>query len=452
MYALNTNLGTEKISKLLWTLSVPAVMGMLSGAILNVIDRIFVGSVNEYALTAVGITMPLQILQMAFVLLIGVGSASLISIKLGEGKPEMANDILFLAFKYIFISLIGFSIVFLIFLDPILSFMQIPQNAYSMAKEYIVIIVVGGIIGLPGYCLSSPLRAVGKASVTMKIIIITTVLNIVLNPIFITTLNLGVAGAAIATVISQAVLTIYIIYYFAKAKNLPAKLHFKKSGNNTKGLLFEIVKVGSPSFYVQIFATAVNTYVNIQIVAYGTDLDIGAFTIASTIFSVYNMLVNGIAQGNQPICGFNFGAKKYDRVYQSLKLSLIYSFIISIALFAICMFIPYILVRPFADSPLLIEAGITATRWYMLMIPLMGLQLISSQYFQSIGKTKLTTLLMLLRYGLLLAPFVAIFAPLMDITGIYLSYAASNFIAAAIAIFYIIKELFRLKKMPKEAL
>ncbi len=427
-------------------------MGMLSGAVLNVIDRIFVGSVDEYALTAVGITMPLQVLQMAFVLLIGVGAASLISIKLGEGKPETANDILFLAFKYIFISLTAFSIIFLIFLDPILGFMQIPQSAYQMAKEYIVIIVVGGIIGLPGYCLSSPLRAVGKASVTMRIIIITTILNIILNPIFIYALNLGVAGAAIATVISQAVLTAYIIYYFARAKNLPAKLHFKKSGENTKGLLLEILKVGSPSFYVQIFATAVNTYVNIQIVSYGTDLDIGAFTIAATIFSVYNMLVNGIAQGNQPICGFNFGAKNYDRVYNSLKLSLIYSFILSTALFVACMLTPYILVRPFADSPALIDAGMVATRWYMLMIPLMGLQLISSQYFQSIGKTVLTTILLLLRYGLLLAPFIAILAPLMDITGIYIAYAASNFVAAVIAIFFIIKELFRLKKMAKEAL
>ncbi|HHU71502.1 MAG TPA: MATE family efflux transporter, partial [Clostridiales bacterium] len=178
------DLRREKISKLLWKLSIPAIFGMLSSAIFNIVDRIYVGKINSLALTAVGITMPIQIIQMAFILLIGIGTSSLISIKLGEDKIEEAEDILYLALKYIMIFLLAFALIFMIFLDPILRFMAISEDVMPYAKEYIVIIIVGSIIGIPGYCLNNSLRSIGRAGISMRIIVITSIMNIILDPIF----------------------------------------------------------------------------------------------------------------------------------------------------------------------------------------------------------------------------------------------------------------------------
>ncbi|NLP35926.1 MAG: MATE family efflux transporter, partial [Clostridiales bacterium] len=188
---MKTNLGTEKTSRLLWQISIPAILGMLSSAIFNIVDRIYVGKINSYALTAVGITMPIQIIQMAFVLLIGIGTSSLISIKLGEDKKDEAEDILFLALKYILLFLMGFAIVFRIFMDPILRLLAISEEAMPYAKDYISIMILGSIIGIPGYCLNNSLRSIGQASTSMKIIVITSILNIILDPIFIFLFKMG---------------------------------------------------------------------------------------------------------------------------------------------------------------------------------------------------------------------------------------------------------------------
>ena len=198
---MNHNIGTEKVSRLLWQLSIPAILGMLSSAIFNIVDRIFVEKVSPYALTAVGITMPIQVLQMAFVLLIGIGSSSLVSIKLGEGKKEEAEDVLYLSLKYIILFLSVFAGLFLCFQKRLMNLLGVSEQVYPYAKTYIIIIIVGAIIGIPGYCLNNSLRSIGQAKTSMKIVIITSILNMVLDPILIFGLDLGVAGAAVATVI-----------------------------------------------------------------------------------------------------------------------------------------------------------------------------------------------------------------------------------------------------------
>lgn len=442
-------LGTEKISKLLWQLSIPAVLGMLSSAIFNLADRYFVDKINSNALTAVGITMPVQILQMAFILLLGIGTSSLISIKLGEGKNEEAEDILYLALKYIIIFLVVFAVAFVIFLDPILSLLSISEDVLPYAKEYITIIIVGSIVGIPGYCLNNSLRSIGKSAVSMKIIAVTSLMNIILDPVFIFPFKMGIAGAAIATVLSQTTLTVYVIYAFIKREDFAVHLKFRKVKNEF-GLLKESLRLGVPSFFVQILATVVNLYINRSLVKYGTDLDVAALTLMSGIFSFYHMVVVGLVQGNNAICGYNWGAKLYGRVQKSLKLALLYSFLLSFFLFLVVMLFPKVLVGRLTDNPLLIELTSAGIRYYLLMLPLTGPQTVSAQYFQVVGKPKLSSFLAFFRYGIIIIPAIIILAPQMGAKGVYVSNAISDGIAGLIAICFIVPELIRLGRMKTE--
>ena len=437
------------IHRLLWQLSIPAILGMLSSAIFNVVDRIFVGKIDSLALTGVGITMPIQILQMAIVLLIGIGSSTLISIRLGQNKVEEAESILYLAFKYIIILLIVFAVGFVIFLDPILSVFSVSEQVMPYAKGYIVIIILGGIIGIPGYCLNNSLRAIGKAAVGAKMIAVTSVLNIILDPIFIFVFDWGVAGAAWATVLCQTILTLYITWYFCKAKGLPIYLKFG-SVDNEWYLLKQIAVNGAPSFYVQVLATFVNAFVNWSLLRYGTDLDIAAVTIMSTIFSFYHMIVMGIVQGNQPICGYNWGAERYDRVAQSLKLSLVYAFGLSVILFLVILFIPQYLVMLFTDDHILIQMTNKGMKLYYAMLPLIGLQTVSAHYFQAVGKSRLSSFLAMLRYGIILVPMMICLAPYWGVYGIYMSNAISDGIASLLAIGCITWELKTLSALCKK--
>lgn len=440
------NLGTEKVNRLLWQLSIPAILGMLSSAIFNIVDRIYVGKISSYALTAVGITMPIQILQMAFILLVGVGSSSLISIKLGEEKKEEAEAILYLAFKSIIVFLIVFAGLFIIFLDPILDLLAISKEVYPYAKEYIVVMVVGSIIGIPGYCLNNSLRSIGQAKTSMNIIVATSILNIILDPIFIFVFKLGIAGAAIATVISQATLTIYVVYVFVKRKDF--MIHLRKCKVNHEGkLLIEAFRMGLPSFYVQVLATVVNVFINNSLLRYGTDLDIAAVTIMASIFSFYHMVIFGIVQGNNAICGYNFGAKRYDRVRRSLELALLYGFVLSAILFIVIQVYPSGIVGMFSDDPILVENASVGIKIYLCMLPLIGLQTVSSQYFQAVGKAKRSSMLSFLRYGVIIVPAILVLAPKRGVNGIYISNALSDGLASIIALIYIIIEVKRLKRL-----
>ena len=383
---------------------------------------------------------------MAFILLVGVGTSALISIKLGEGKKDEAEDILFLALKYIVIFLIAFTILFMAFLDPILSVMSISENVLPYAKEYIVIIIVGSIIGVPGYCLNNSLRSIGKAGVSMKIIIITSVMNIILDPLFIFAFKMGIAGAAIATVISQTTLTVYVIYGFIKRTDFIINLKLREI-NSELSLLSKSLKLGMPSFYIQILAAAVNLFINRSLLKFGTDMDIAAITIMAAIYSFYHMIVIGIVQGNNSICGYNWGAKQYARIRRSLELALFYSFLISVLLFIIILLFPQMLVSIFTDDKGLIAITSSGIRYYLCMLPIVGPLTVSSQYFQVVGKTKLSNILAFLRYGIIIVPAILILAPRLGIKGIYISNALSDGITGIVSIIYIISELIILKRM-----
>lgn len=446
---MNERLATENIHRLLLSLTIPAILGMLSAAIFNIADRIFVGHIDPLALTAVGITMPVQILQMAVVFLVGIGSSTLISIRLGEGKKEEAEDILFLSFKYILLSMAVFAAAVLLFSKPLLHALSVSEAVLPYAKPYLIIIITGGIIGIPGYCLNNSLRSIGKADVTMRAVLFSSMLNIFLDPLFIFVFRLGIAGAAIATVLSQTALTLYITSYFIKEPSLMIRLKFKKIKNEAP-LLLLILRQGSPSFFMQILATVSNLFINRSFVRYGTDLDVASITIILSIFSFYNMILYGLVQGSQPICGYNIGLERYDRVLETLRLSLTYAFLLSLGLFLAVEFIASSLVFPFTRDPALRDITAKAMGLYLIMLPLVGLQTISSQYFQAVGRPKISTFLSLLRYGVIMIPCTLLLAPKLGVLGIYLGNALSDFFSSAVAISFIAAEIRRLQRKREE--
>lgn len=446
---MNERLATENIHRLLLSLTIPAILGMISAAIFNIADRIFVGHIDPLALTAVGITMPVQILQMAVVFLVGIGSSTLISIRLGEGKKEEAEDILFLSFKYILLSMAVFAAAVLLFSKPLLRTLSVSEAVLPYAKPYLIIIITGGIIGIPGYCLNNSLRSIGKADVTMRAVLFSSMLNIFLDPLFIFVFRLGIAGAAIATVLSQTALTLYITSYFIKEPSLMIRLKFKKIKNEAP-LLLLILRQGSPSFFMQILATVSNLFINRSFVRYGTDLDVASITIILSIFSFYNMILYGLVQGSQPICGYNIGLERYDRVLETLRLSLTYAFLLSLGLFLAVEFIASSLVFPFTRDPALRDITAKAMGLYLIMLPLVGLQTISSQYFQAVGRPKISTFLSLLRYGVIMIPCTLLLAPKLGVLGIYLGNALSDFFSSAVAISFIAAEIRRLQRKREE--
>lgn len=445
---MENNLGTKKIAPLLLELSLPAIVGMLSSAIYNIVDRMFVGRISPLALSGVGITMPIQVLQMAFVLLIGIGSSTMISIKLGEGKKEDAEGILYTAFKYILITLTLFTILSLVFIDPLFNLLSVSAETAPYAKDYIIILLLGSVVGLPGYCLNNSLRSVGQASKSMKIILTSSIINVILDPIFIFTFGWGIKGAAIATVISQFYVTIMVIKIFTTDKTLPIRLKREHIGED-KDYVPMILKNGSPSFYLQIFATFIGIVTNKAILAIGSDLALASVTIMSSVFSFYHMIMAGITQGNQPICGYNYGAKQFDRVRESLKLSLIAAFGVSMLFYALIFIFPTQLVSLFTKDQSLMAETSQAIKLYLFMLPAAGLHIVSAQYFQAVERPTLSSILSLLRYGLILVPCIYIIPKMFNlgITGVYLSNAISDGLACFIALVFIAKEMKRLKNL-----
>ncbi len=443
---MKDRLGGEKVNKLLWSLSIPATLGMLSSAIFNIADRYFIGKVDPLALSGVGITMPVQLLQMAVVLLLGLGSSTLVSVKIGEGDYDGAEKILHTAFKAITISMAVFGVLVFLFLDPLFSMLSVSKEVYPYARDYLLILMLGSVFGIPGYCLNNSLRSIGYAKVSMLAVLYTSILNIFLDPLLIFVFKMGVAGAALATVISQTCFTIFIIYYFSRKGDIVIKLRFKKYSGELK-VLKDIIAQGSPSFWVQILASVLNVYINKNFVFYGSDLDVASITIITTVFSFYHMLVYGFVQGTQPIIGYNLGSRQFDRVKKALELGLLYSFIISVLVFILVEVFPREIVSIFTDDAELLKIASHGIKIYLFMIPLIGPQTIITQYYVAVQRPRLSTFLLILRYGVILVPAMLILAPRLGPTGIYMSNAISDGLASVVAFIFIVFEIKKLNKL-----
>jgi len=407
---MNTNknevLGIEPITKLLLKFSIPAIIGMIVNALYNVVDKIFLGQVNSLAIGGVHLTYPLSLAIMAFAMLVGMGGNSLSSIRLGQGRKDQAEKILGNSFTMLIILSLLISIVIFFFLEPILIILGSKDVLLPYAMDYMKIIAIGIPFQMIGFGLNYFIRGEGSPTVAMGTMLIGAITNIILDYVFVILLGLGVKGAALATIIGQFFSFIWVLMFFFGSKssiritkeNIKLKLH-------TVG---EILSLGLSPFGMQIASSLVITIFNIQLAKFGNENAITAMGIVQSISTIAFMPIFGLNQGSQPILGYNFGAKKYQRV----KRTLIYAIIIATIYISICycviMLAPELLINLFivnaSNINTIMPITVEALKVTSFVFPILGFQILSSNYFQATGKPVIGVILSLSRQLIVLLP------------------------------------------------
>ncbi|MBZ9609624.1 MATE family efflux transporter [Clostridium estertheticum] len=444
-------LGEENIGKLLMRFSIPAIIGMLVNGLYNVVDRIFIGrGIGKLALSGVTVTFPIAIMIMAFAMLVGIGSAALISIKLGQQKKEEAEHILGNAFTLLIILSIVVTILGLIFLEPLLLKIGASKDILPYAKEYITIILIGGIFQSVGFGLNNIIRSEGNPRAAMVTMLIGGVLNTILDPIFIFVFHMGTRGAAIATILSQAVSMIWVLSYFFGGNSV-LKIRCKNLKLDAK-VVKSIFAIGMSPFSMQLAASIVSIISNRSLVKYGGDMALGAMGVIMSVVMMVLMPTFGINQGCQPIIGYNYGSKNYGRVKHALRLAIIAATTITTTGFIIIQVFPKQIISLFNKDPELIVIGSHGIRIYLFMLPIIGFQIVSSNYFQAIGKAKISIFLGLSRQVILLIPLLFILPRFFGLDGVWLSGPSSDALASIITAVFIFVEIRHLNKLHAEGM
>ena len=431
-------LGTKPVGKLLVQYALPAMIAMTAASLYNIVDRIFIGQgVGAMAISGLAITFPFMNLTAAFGAGIGVGASTAISVKLGQKDYKTAQNILGNTFTLNLIVGIGLSIICLLFLDPILRFFGASDQTLYYAHEYMVIILLGNVVSHMYFGMNALLRAASKPRQAMFATIFTVLMNVVLDALFILGFNWGIRGAAIATILSQLMALMWQMKLFSNKNEL---LHFKRGIYKLKKKLVEhILAIGVSPFLMNVCACVVVIFMNNQLVRFGGD-------IANGIAMVFVMFVMGVNQGMQPIAGYNYGAQKLDRLMRVLNLSILAATGIMVTGWLIAMFLPYFCARMFTTDKTLIEMGIKAIRIMMLCFPVIGFQMVITNFFQCIGKVKISIFLSLSRQLLILIPLLGLLPLMWGIDGVWYSMPISDFSAAVIAAVIMVWYMNKLKK------
>jgi len=432
-------LGGFPVGKLLLEFSIPAIIAMIANALYNVVDSIFVGrGVGSLALTAVTIAFPIMIILMAFGMLIGIGATALISLKLGQQRRDEAEKILGTAFVMTLILGVGISALFLIFLDPILRFLGATPDVFGYAKQFSTVILVGATFQFISFGLNNIIRAEGFPKTSMATMLFSAGVNTILNPFFIFVLHWGVIGSAMATVSTQIMISAFIIYHFTIGhSNL--KLYKKYFRVETE-LLGKIAAIGLSPFLLQMAASVVLFIFNNNLLEYGGEMAVAAMGVINRSAMMLLMPIFGINQGAQPIIGYNYGAKKYDRVKTTLKLAAAAATVICLFGFIVAEVFSHQIIGLFNKDRELIEIGTHGIRIFLLMLPIVGIQIVITNYFQSVGKASRAILLSLTRQVLFLIPLVLILPLFFKLDGIWMAGPISDFSSAMLAILFLVRE------------
>ncbi|AKL96871.1 MATE efflux family protein [Clostridium aceticum] len=434
-------LGEEKVFKLLLKFSIPAIIGMLVNALYNVVDRIFIGNgVGSLGLAGITIGFPIMLFIMACGMLIGLGANALISIRLGEGRKEEAEKILANALVLLIGISLTISVVGSIFLEPLLRVFGASAAVMPYAKEYLQIILWGAVFQSIGFGMNNFIRAEGNPKVAMCTMLIGALLNTALDPLFIFVFNWGIRGAALATIISQAVSSAWVLYHFLggrstlkiRAANL--KLDFE--------VINKIVALGSAPFAMQIAASFLNVLMNKSLTTYGGDIAISGMGVITSIMTLILMPIFGINQGVQPIIGYNYGARKFDRVKEALKLGILGATIIVMIGFVGTRLFPQQMVAFFnREDAELIAFGTQAIKIFMVFLPMIGFQIVSASYFQAIGKPKQAAFLTLSRQVIFLIPALLILPKIFGLEGVLMAGPLADLLSSILTGIWITMEL-----------
>ena len=442
MYEKSEFLGTDSINKLIWKLSTPAIIGLLVQAFYNLVDTFFVGRAlgdqSVPGIAGVAVAFPLQMLMMAISIGIGVGGSSVISRMLGSRDVNKAERTLGNVFSYTLILSVIFQILFFFNVDAILNLFGATVDNLVYAKEYAVVILQGTLAFTFGFVLNNLVRAEGNSRVAMINMVFSGVLNIFLDAILMFGFGMGVKGAALATVLAQLLGTIYLLYYYMSGKS-PLKLELTNFTLKFD-LVKEITMIGFGSFVMGASNSLMLLVLNNVLSIYGGDLPIAVFGVAGKLLMLILMPIIGISHGLQPIVGYNYGAEKYSRVNESVRTSLLITTLFGLAGFILLSAFPGTFFSMFSTDADLINSGASALRIMVLASPLIGLNVIATTFFQSLGRARPSFFLSMCRQILFLIPLVMLLPHHFDLPGVWMAFPISDFMAAAISTFLLLKE------------
>ena len=431
-------LGTKPVGRLLTQYALPAIIAMTASSLYNMVDSIFIGQgVGALAISGLAVTFPFMNLSAAFGAGVGVGSSSYLSMKLGQKDYSTAQRILGNNVTLNIIIGLIFSVVSLVFLDPILYFFGASEQTIPYAREYMIIILLGNVITHLYFGMNAVLRAASKPRQAMYTTIFTVVLNSVLDPLFIYTFDMGIRGAAIATILSQAVALVWQTRMFSDKSEL---LHLRRGIYRLDNQIVKnILGIGISPFAMNATACLVSIFVNQRLLEYGGDLAVGAYGIANRVAFIFVMINMGVNQGMQPIAGYNYGAQKYDRLMRVLMLAMIAGTIVTTSGFIVAEFMPHLCVRLFTNDTVLTELSVNGIRLMMAAMPIVGYQMVVTNFFQSIGKAKISIFLSLSRQLLFLVPLLGVLPLFFGITGVWISMPISDAFSALFALVMMVR-------------
>jgi len=402
------------------------MVAMTASSLYNIIDRAFIGQVvGANAIAGLGITFPLMNLSAAFGAAVGVGASTCISVKLGQKDYKTAEHLLGNTVTLNLIIGFLFMVVCLVFLDPILRFFGASDATLPYARQFMEVILAGNVITHMYFGMNAVLRAAGKPRQAMYSVLFTVGMNILLILAFVWWLRMGIRGAALATVSSQSMALCWQMWLFSDKREL---LHLQRGIYRLKAnLVRNIMAIGVSPFLMQTTSCVIVIFMNNQFVRYGGDMGVGAYSIANSVVMMFFMFVMGVTQGMQPIVGYNYGAEKYDRMLRCLWIAIAVATAILIAGWALAMLFPYQIARIFTTDATLIEMSARGLRWDMLVFFVVGSQAVTTNFFQCIGKVKISIFLSLSRQLFLLLPMAYVFPLLWDLDGLWASMPASDF-------------------------
>ena len=425
-------LGTRPVGRLLVEYALPAIIAMTASSLYNMVDSIFIGQgVGALAISGLAVTFPFMNLSAAFGAAVGVGASSYISVKLGQKDYAKALRVFGNTVTLNVIIGILFSTISLLLLDPILYFFGASDQTISYAREYMIIILLGNVITHLYFGMNAVLRSASKPRAAMFIIIFTVVLNTLLDPLFIYTFDLGIAGAAYATILAQLLAFLWQLKLFSDKREI---LHLQRGiYKPSLRIIRNILAIGMSPFFMNACACIIVIFINRNLLTYGGDLAVGAYGIANRVAFIFVMVTMGVNQGMQPIAGYNYGAQKFDRLLRVLKLAMISATCVTTSGFLVAEFCPRLCVRLFTDDVQLTSLSINGLRILMAAMPIVGYQMVITNFFQSIGMAKISIVLSLSRQLLLLLPLLILLPPYFGIDGVWMSMPVSDTLSALLA-------------------
>ena len=432
-------LGTENIRHLLLQYAIPSVIAMTASSLYNITDSIFIGhGVGALAISGLAISFPLMNLAAAFGSLVGVGAATLMSLRLGQKDYRSANNILGNVFVLNLILGSAYTMVVLLFLDPILKFFGASPAILPYAHDFMEIISIGNIATHMYFGLNAMLRATGNPQKSMYATISTVIINVMLAPLFIFGFRWGILGAALATVMAQTSVLMWQIKLFS---NKDSFIHLQKGSFRLKRkIVLDSLSIGMSPFLMNAVACVIVVMINQNLIKHGGDMAVGAYGIINRIAFLFAMIVMGLIQGMQPIAGYNYGARQYNRVNRVLKLTILLATSVMVVGFSICELFPHAVASLFTKDRDLIYNAVQGLQIVMLSFPVVGFQMVTSNFFQSIGLPGKSIFMSLSRQVVFLLPGLLILPLYFGVRGVWYSMVTADLLASIVAAFLLIAQ------------